>query len=370
MEHTQSVRRLRTTRILLEQLERRVAMSGDVTATGIDITARTGIPTIDLELASFHGPLNAIQGVPVGAQVDWGDGSAPTPELLGGVMGLTPADFHDNLFTAPVEGRHTYTAAGKYPIHVSMTVNGVVVATSTSTATVSDNADVPDGSVKGIGFDFHAQPGVAVDATLATFAGPISAFTAQRLRTEVDWGDGSSPENLLAYFTSISGDTFSYPIQGTHTYASAGSYTVHVTLIVNDQRVVTTSSMATVAVTGDPGGASGPSTTQNTLPTAGSGGGVAPGAQQLAALQREQALDRWIDLFKANVSLEHQRNVLRSLGAHVKPHAHRPSAAGGQHRKSLAHQGAPIQQGHHATISAADRASLRLWLRNAAQRFD
>jgi hypothetical protein len=82
---------------------------------------------------------------------------------------------------------------------------------------------------------------------LATFTQGSATLAAGSYTALVDWGDGGldiSTEASSPITISVSGQTIS--VDGSHTYAQAGTYKAKVTLFSNDAEVTTT---VTVTVT-------------------------------------------------------------------------------------------------------------------------
>jgi len=71
---------------------------------------------------------------------------------------------------------------------------------------------------------FAPQAGSPFSGVVATFTDANTANTAGDLTATIDWGDGNTTTGI------VSGGSGTFSVSGTHTYASAGSYPVVVTL--------------------------------------------------------------------------------------------------------------------------------------------
>lgn len=93
------------------------------------------------------------------------------------------------------------------------------------------------------------------NAIVATFTATDLGNTASDFVASIDWGDGSPTSNG----TIVSDGTSSYDIQGSHTYASGGNYTVNVTLTDLGSSGTTVVGSTTLTVTSQGPVASSPS---------------------------------------------------------------------------------------------------------------
>jgi hypothetical protein len=133
------------------------------------------------------------------ATINWGDN---TPNTSGTIKGSNGKFI--------VYGDHSYGSHGTFSIGVTMKDGGVIVATTSSTATVGD---VWEGRESNLVVDFFTDDD--------SYDQP-SDYTAA-----IDWGDqGRTPH---ATVTRVSN---AFEISANHVYASPGAYTVSVT--VND----------------------------------------------------------------------------------------------------------------------------------------
>jgi streptogramin lyase/PKD repeat protein len=174
------------------------------------------------------------------ATVDWGDGSTPTA----GALGPDPFGLLDTVFVGgQVSGSHTYAQAGSYTVTVTIDGTGPTGAAMTTsfveTATAVDPTASPQPPLV-----LQAGQSIAYQGPLAIFSTPTphdasgSDFTAT-----VDWGDGSAPTAGTVVggyeqdegppppsFEPFIGPVTLFEVSGDHTYATAGTFTVTVTL--------------------------------------------------------------------------------------------------------------------------------------------
>ena len=127
-------------------------------------------------------------------QIDWGDGSTPSP--------ITLSAAQNGMYQ--ISGQHLYTADGSYTATITVTDSFGTTLTTTSTVNVGD-----------------LYAGIPATLTLGSFTAPDpnTTYTAT-----VAWGDGGSS---TATVTEIDG---AVTITGTHTYALTGSFQPTVTV--------------------------------------------------------------------------------------------------------------------------------------------
>ena len=203
-----------------------------LSATGTAVTATEGaafsnvqVGTLTDAAGSYSNPSN------LSATINWGDSTAATAATLVEV-GAT------GVFT--VKGSHTYGAYGSYTISVSYRDVGGSTTTSTSTATVADASLSATGkavtATEGAAFS-NVQVGTLTDAA-GSYSNPAN------LSATINWGD--SKATSLATLVE-QGSTGVYTVEGSHTYAKYGSYTITVTCKDAGGSTTASSSTATVA---------------------------------------------------------------------------------------------------------------------------
>lgn len=220
---------------MLETLEDRRLLSGSVAAPGpalpalgspITITSSPTIlsgTTIHAEAGQpFHAVIGAIHGLPglqatyrLQGTIDWGDGTASSAAQFlpapGGAI--------------DVLGAHTYAAAGSDAISVVVTAvpPGGSLALVKLLGTIHSKALViaPNGGVT-----LTETAGVAFTANLGTFRSTLSMLT---MTAVITWGDGTQSTGKIVALPTT-GPVPDFAVYGSHTYASTGSYPVHITV--------------------------------------------------------------------------------------------------------------------------------------------
>ncbi|MBX3400769.1 MAG: PKD domain-containing protein [Gemmataceae bacterium] len=177
--------------------------------------------------------------------VNWGDGTAPTTgsvtNVIAGTVG-TPT-------TGSFDSAHTYADDGMYTVTVTITDdNGgataknfqVVVTNVAPSVAVAGNQSVIEG-------------GLLTVPNLATFSDPgfdnASKGTVENFTYSVNWGDGTTVETGSVPTGNVTVGGVGVPttgfLNGSHTYADNGLYTVSVT-ITDDNGGATTKSFQVV----------------------------------------------------------------------------------------------------------------------------
>lgn len=153
--------------------------------------------------------------------IDWGDGTDKTTG--------------DSFAGGDISGTHTYVEEGKYTITVNVMPNELprVKDGRSEGFTRTAIATVADAALTATGVDNSAAVGALFTGTVAKFtdANPMTAledFTEVPGGAKIDWGDGSTPTAGTIHVLSGGG----YSVEGSHSYAAAGKYTV--TTLITD----------------------------------------------------------------------------------------------------------------------------------------
>ncbi|HET6880071.1 MAG TPA: TIGR03118 family protein [Pirellulales bacterium] len=145
------------------------------------------------------------------AEVDWGDGTAPSAGAVtaapGGVFVVT--------------GLHTY--AEETSTH-SVTVN--IVDRGGSATSVTSQAKVADAPLTAAKVTFAPTEGIAFSGVVATFTDADPAGVLSDYSAAIDWGDGSASTSGTVSMGAGGG----FEVTGAHTYAEKSNKTVTVTI--------------------------------------------------------------------------------------------------------------------------------------------
>ena len=196
-----------------------ITIVGSATVADADTLSATATPISIAEGATFSGQVATFSDTytltPAGsftATVDWGDGHSST---------VTPTGASGQ-FT--IDGTHVYADEGSPSVTVTIVENG---SGATASAIASAAATVAEGdSFTASGATIYATAGSAFTGVVATFTDSLPGTPASDLTATIDWGDGTSIDNV-----SPSGTSGTFTVSGTHTYASFGPpHTVMVVL--------------------------------------------------------------------------------------------------------------------------------------------
>jgi RHS repeat-associated protein len=181
----------------------------DASGTATMAAAAGGL-AVSLQTAAFTDADPQAQASDYTAQVDWGDGQTAG----GSVGGGSP-------FT--VSGQHTYAGPGTYTVQTTVTDHDATMSADRQ-VTVADggwtvtplSASPPKGTE---GQDLGGGSPVEVGDFSVSGVGPTPGFTAI-----IDWGDGQRSDGDAVDNGS------DVQVEGQHTYAEEGTYTVAVCL--------------------------------------------------------------------------------------------------------------------------------------------
>jgi PKD domain len=162
---------------------------------------------------------------PFAVTINWGDGSSSS-ETFSPVKGST----YD------VPGAHTYAHEGTYPFSVT-----VVDQSDKTSASVKGTATVADAPLSAQGTNVSATAGQPFSGAVATFSDADTSAVASNFTATIDWGDGSTSPGTVV--TSGTG----FAVEGSHTWVSAGTFTVTVMIEDSGGASAQATSSATVA---------------------------------------------------------------------------------------------------------------------------
>ncbi len=217
----------------------------DLTGTGIPVTSTPANPILEssaftAEVATFSAPV-PFGGSPLAAStftamINWGDGS---PTSAGTITLANPGATYPGLATYTVTGTHTYPQYTVTPYNVSITISSNVNADDqnfgiNTTATV---LDAFGSYITGSAVNITATQGTPFTTTVATFNHPVpnggtTSDPAADYTATINWGDGSPLDTGTV--TLVNTATGDYSVSGTHTYTSAGPFSLTVTIAGDD----------------------------------------------------------------------------------------------------------------------------------------
>jgi hypothetical protein len=182
-------------------------------------------------IATFTDPAGPESVSDYTATINWGDGttSKGTVVHLGG----------GNNFRVDAPS-HTYAEEGSYTVNVTLKHDALAsVTTPNKTITI---ADAP---LTGYSKSLTGTHGVALTgAVVASFTDADPGGTVSDYKATINWGDGSAATAGTIVYNSSTGR---FDVQGGHTYAKAGKYTITVTITDAGGSTITVTSTITVA---------------------------------------------------------------------------------------------------------------------------
>jgi hypothetical protein len=169
------------------------------------------------------------------ATVSWGDGTATQP------ADVTGPDLLSCHFK--VHAGHTYATGGTFTVTVSVSGGGNP-GTATGTATVAPAKLTALSPVT-----IAATAGRQFSGVVGGFSDAFTSVPASDFTTSVDWGDGTPATPATVEKTTLAG---TFVVDGTHTYATAGSHAFTVAVTAKGGGAATLTGTANVAPRGTP----------------------------------------------------------------------------------------------------------------------
>lgn len=185
-------------------------------------TATVGAVVTQPPVANAGGPYTSVAGT----MITFSAAGSTDPKG----EALTYAwNFGDSSSATGVTPTHTYAAAGTYTITLTVTNTDGLSGSAQTTATITP---APQPPVASVGGPYTGTAGVAVSFTAAGSTDPKN----EALTYSWNFGDGANGTGVAP----------------THTYATAGTYTVSVTVSNTDGLSATASTTATIAAAAQP----------------------------------------------------------------------------------------------------------------------
>lgn len=220
-----------------------VAESDVLSSQGTTISGDPGTPINNVTVATFTDTDTAALASDFTAIVDWGDGTSTTGTIAGS----------NGAFT--VAGSHTYAAATQDVITVTVVdaLPGSASTVAIGTATIGVSTQVSLVSAT-------ERVALGPNTVVAHITDGNHADTAGGFTATIDWGDGS-PTTV----GTITGSNGVFSVEGGHTYADEGNFTVtanvvrtsdatvssdNQTVVVNDSDSLTAHGTALIAPAG------------------------------------------------------------------------------------------------------------------------
>ncbi|HEY8737019.1 MAG TPA: hypothetical protein VIO62_08255 [Candidatus Dormibacteraeota bacterium] len=167
------------------------------------------------------------------ATIDWGDGTTSAADRI-----EWPDSSDQNVL---VTGSHAYdankVATPSYTVKVTLHDDGTPDATRTLHATIADAALSAAGSPK----SFTATASAATSPVVASFTDAAAAQAAVGdFTASITWGDSSTSAGTITKTAT------GFDVGGSHTYASAGTKSLGITVTDEEGQTLTVSATATV----------------------------------------------------------------------------------------------------------------------------
>jgi hypothetical protein len=188
---------------------------------GVDVAATEGQP-FSVRVLSTDCAFRS-------ATIDWGDG--------------TTSDGRDAGSPAGVAGDHAYAEEGTY----TGTVSYFTDCNSRFALTQHFQATVSDAPLSATGINQLGTPGQTAGGTIAHFTDANPAADASDLSAQIQWGDGAASAG-----TVTPAPEGGFDVAGTHSYASGGTYQIHVQISDRGGSSTSTGSTAQIAAAPQP----------------------------------------------------------------------------------------------------------------------
>ena|GEM_PF-3760460 len=178
--------------------------------------------------ATFVDPQGGYTAGNYTATINWGDNTSSPGAVVASGNGFA------------VTGSHAYSGENRYPVVVTVQRPGDTAVDTVTTAMIdypltlsaTNNIRTTEGASGGT-------------TTLATFTDPDFSATASQYYVVIDWGDGTT-STVKAVAGSAAG---TFNVNGSHTYAEHGKYTINTTIQDYGADLVATSTAFVVDTT-------------------------------------------------------------------------------------------------------------------------
>jgi len=164
--------------------------------------------------------------------VDWGAGDGSSAGSIAKAVSSSPGQC-----TYDAQADHTYARAGSYTYTVT------VCKGATCSTPVTATASIADAPVKGEAKAFNATATQSFSGTVGEINDDNRLSQQGDFTAAIDWGDGTGTSPGI-----ISGSQGRFDVNGTHTYTSAGTFQIVVSVVHNNRSLVLDPAAATVGV--------------------------------------------------------------------------------------------------------------------------
>jgi len=202
-----------------------------VSGASIDIAEGNAVPA-GTQVATFSDSNNTDTALSFTASIDWGDGTTTTGTVVGVLGSFT-------VFGGP----HTYTGPAGDEGQDAVTTT-LTRTTDNSTATAVGVVNISESDSLTLTADnISGSQGTALNnVQVATFTDTFTGNSASDFTATIDWGDGTTTLGTVA------GSGGSYTVDGSHTYATAGTDTITVDVADDFPGTATASGTATATI--------------------------------------------------------------------------------------------------------------------------
>jgi hypothetical protein len=169
--------------------------------------------------------------------VDWGDGTVDTLQFdTNPSDAVSPCFYYSDVIGCQLSDHHTYSTSGDYSITSTYYTGAFVSYSQTYAVQV-----VAQTSISPAPYNFYTTAAAPYSGLVATFLDNNTVDPASDFAATIDWGDGSTSAGTvtgaMAYFSA----------NGSHTYASPGTFAVDVTVRTHLGQAIDVFSTAHVA---------------------------------------------------------------------------------------------------------------------------
>jgi cyclophilin family peptidyl-prolyl cis-trans isomerase len=204
-----------------------ITITNRLAAQGGSITASAGIPLTNKTIATFTDADTTATANNFTATIDWGDGTTTVGTISGSSGNFS------------VAGTHTYSTTGTFTALATVKEINAPAGTQLETASAT-NVIMVISPLQVLGGTLNVDAGVALNnVNVATFTDANAAAQAGDFSASINWGDGTTTPGGVVL---VGGGNFA--VTGTHTYATAGTFSPVVTV------TITNAEAGTVGLTG------------------------------------------------------------------------------------------------------------------------